>query len=551
MLVVMIVVGSETSIRPPAMASPQQRGAVDLSRTCIQAVAVTLYLALLCALKPFVHSRLRRWKLWVTASNQGTTLLLILTRLLAEQARATRGGRVATVVVMEEEWAGGDVRAGFNVSTASDSGGEGPFGVTEGAEGRPAIFTASLVFMYISTGCCLLQFVVLGGSFLWSLFEGAKVEQVIIVAEVQEQEARAEASRRGELHPFEGRRQSNDDTEDEDARNNVELVMMSNPCRGSVDLSRSSRGGSSAIAPESSSESKGGDRNADVGSLSFATKPMSRLSTRRSTKHSNSEGAMRPVSMGDGGEAAAAAGAAGAVGAAEATEWAAHEAKVERHRAEAAEAAEAAQVALEEEERRKAAWAVYEADAERHRVEAEEWAAYEAEEERHKAEWAAHEAEVERHRAEAAEAARVALEEEERRKAEWVAHKAEVERRRAEAEARAASEAQEPQGGNPDDNDNLATARSRLRSVLMEKSNDDGGKGGEASMYEGLVSDTRGDWVEVCDDDGAILGESLTGKTVYFNKTTFETRLTKPPGWVRMQAREISKSTRRSTTFTK
>ena len=550
MLVVMIVVGSETSIRPPAMASPQQRGAVDLSRTCIQAVAVTLYLALLCALKPFVHSRLRRWKLWVTASNQGTTLLLILTRLLAEQARATRGGRVAAVVVMEEEWAGG-VRAGFNESTASDSGGEGPFGVTEGAEGRPAIFTASLVFMYISTGCCLLQFVVLGGSFLWSLFEGAKVEQVIIVAEVQEQEARAEASRRGELHPFEGRRQSNDDTEDEDARNNVELVMMSNPCRGSVDLSRSSRGGSSAIAPESSSESKGGDRNADVGSLSFATKPMSRLSKRRSTKHSNSEGAMRPVSMGDGGEAAAAAGAAGAVGAAEATEWAAHEAKVERHRAEAAEAAEAAQVALEEEERRKAAWAVYEADAERHRVEAEEWAAYEAEEERHKAEWAAHEAEVERHRAEAAEAARVALEEEERRKAEWVAHKAEVERRRAEAEARAASEAQEPQGGNPDDNDNLATARSRLRSVLMEKSNDDGGKGGEASMYEGLVSDTRGDWVEVCDDDGAILGESLTGKTVYFNKTTFETRLTKPPGWVRMQAREISKSTRRSTTFTK
>ena len=88
---------------------------------------------------------------------------------------------------------------------------------------------------------------------------------------------------------------------------------------------------------------------------------------------------------------------------------------------------------------------------------------------------------------------------------------------------------------------------------MMDKSNDDdGAKGsGPLSVFGGLISDTRGDWVEVCDDDGAILGESLTGKTVYFNKTTFETRLTKPPGWVRMQAREISKSTRRSTTFTK
>ena len=106
MIVIMTVVGSETFIRPQLRSSPEQRGWVDLSRTCIQATAVTLYLALLCGLKPYVNSRLRRWKLWVTACNQGTTLLLILTRLLAEQARAT---------------------------------------TTE----SPAIFTASLVFMYV------------------------------------------------------------------------------------------------------------------------------------------------------------------------------------------------------------------------------------------------------------------------------------------------------------------------------------------------------------------------------------------------------------------
>jgi hypothetical protein len=112
MMVIMTVVGSETFIRPQLRSSPEQRGWVDLSRTCIQATAVTLYLALLCGFKPYVNSRLRRWKLWVTACNQGATLLLILTRLLAEQARAT---------------------------------------TTE----NPAIFTASLVFMYVQR--CVVQ----------------------------------------------------------------------------------------------------------------------------------------------------------------------------------------------------------------------------------------------------------------------------------------------------------------------------------------------------------------------------------------------------------
>ena len=71
----------------------------------------------------YVRSRLRRWKMWVTTFNQGTSLLLILTRLLAEQARAS-------------DDTGGGVD-GFNNGTST-------------TEERPAIFDASLAFMYVA-----------------------------------------------------------------------------------------------------------------------------------------------------------------------------------------------------------------------------------------------------------------------------------------------------------------------------------------------------------------------------------------------------------------
>ena len=64
-----------------------------------------------------------------------------------------------------------------------------------------------------------------------------------------------------------------------------------------------------------------------------------------------------------------------------------------------------------------------------------------------------------------------------------------------------------------------------------------GGEDGEGwKRWESLMVSTRGDWAEVLDDDGSLLGEAYKGVLVYFHKVTFETRLTKPPGWVRMQA---------------
>jgi hypothetical protein len=78
--------------------------------------------------------------MWVTAFNQGTALLLILTRLLAEQARAHQEDtvRLATDANKRE---------------------------------KPAVVNAALAFMYISTACCMLQFVVLFGECHAVVFE--------------------------------------------------------------------------------------------------------------------------------------------------------------------------------------------------------------------------------------------------------------------------------------------------------------------------------------------------------------------------------------------
>lgn len=182
MVVILTIVGAETSIRPRAKALAKEIGETDLSRTLLQAAAVATYLGLLCAARPYVNSRLRRWKLWVTASNQATTLLLILTRLLAEQARASTTS-MDTVDV-------GYPSTTTAATTANASSSSSP---PSSATMRPPIFTASLAFMYISTCFCILQFAVLIWSFLWSLFEGAKVEQVIIAKEIRKKKARVEA----------------------------------------------------------------------------------------------------------------------------------------------------------------------------------------------------------------------------------------------------------------------------------------------------------------------------------------------------------------------
>ena len=86
-----------------------------------------------------------------------------------------------------------------------------------------------------------------------------------------------------------------------------------------------------------------------------------------------------------------------------------------------------------------------------------------------------------------------------------------------------------------EDMDCLAAARSRLQRVMQDQ--DTCGKG----EHQSLVNDTRGDWAELCDDDGSVLGEQLRGQAVYFNKVTEETRISKPPGWVLLQAKALDR----------
>ena len=89
-------------IPPGPKDTPEEKGRVDLSRSMIQALAVATYLILLCTVRPYVHSKLRRWKLWVTAANQGTALLLLLARMLAEQAAAQPPAALASCVAIHD-----------------------------------------------------------------------------------------------------------------------------------------------------------------------------------------------------------------------------------------------------------------------------------------------------------------------------------------------------------------------------------------------------------------------------------------------------------------
>ena len=68
-----------------------------------------------------------------------------------------------------------------------------------------------------------------------------------------------------------------------------------------------------------------------------------------------------------------------------------------------------------------------------------------------------------------------------------------------------------------EEEDELATAKSRLRKMIKESSDcgADGTDTGISAAMKDLVSDSRGDWVEVLDADGNVLGMQLKGTTVY------------------------------------
>jgi hypothetical protein len=70
--------------------------------------------------------------------------------------------------------------------------------------------------------------------------------------------------------------------------------------------------------------------------------------------------------------------------------------------------------------------------------------------------------------------------------------------------------------------DEVADVRARLRSVMEGR---DGAKGGEDdelnAAWDHLMVSRRGDWVEILDSDGSLLGEAHRGVLVYFNKLTY------------------------------
>ena len=89
-----------------------------------------------------------------------------------------------------------------------------------------------------------------------------------------------------------------------------------------------------------------------------------------------------------------------------------------------------------------------------------------------------------------------------------------------------------------DDKDAMASIRANLRKVLEGEGTADWEGSAAYAAFRRLVGDRVGDWAEVNDTDGSVLGEALIGKTVYWNTATSDVLFTKPAGWVRMQTKE-------------
>ena len=64
----------------------------DLARSLIQTAVVFVYLVVIISLRPYVTSRARFWKFYVSTFNKGTTFLIVVARLVAEQARGYASG---------------------------------------------------------------------------------------------------------------------------------------------------------------------------------------------------------------------------------------------------------------------------------------------------------------------------------------------------------------------------------------------------------------------------------------------------------------------------
>ena len=428
---------------------------MDLRRSLLQGSTVLIYLTLMCTFRPYVASRTRRWKLYVTFFNKMTILVVICSRLVAEQARAQRG---------REE--GGEVTG----SSSTD------------------LFWASLVLLELSCVMCMLQFVVLFIMFMWSLFEGAKEEQREVV--------RIEKVRAAEI---EMAQTTGTDAPEKEGGGRLKSVASEtvNPMRTPKGFLGSTVGQKSAFF-DNFDDLEDLESSGKVGPtsdhLDYFKAPMSAVTPRHKVV---------PVEDEEEG------GAGG----------------------EGKEEGDGGEEGNEGEGEEEDPWStIYDEESGRwyhHNAVTGETVWMEGvEEEEH----------VEEDHVE-----------EEGVDAGWEGEGGE--------EKEEAGDGDEEDWGGEEDtfavpediydgtpaspSDEVSDVRARLRSVMLEggEGHEGGGEDGEGwKRWESLMVSTRGDWAEVLDDDGSLLGEAYKGVLVYFHKVTFETRLTKPPGWVRMQA---------------
>ena len=142
----LVLVSTHISMQALPSSTDRERSSTDLSRSCVQTGVVVVYLVAIIACRPYVSSRARFWKWYVSTFNKITTLLIVVARLVAEQAR------------------------GYDAAHSLDSRSE-----------ARNILRAGLVLMVVSCVACAGQFLVLVVMFVWSLTEAAKKEQVEIV----------------------------------------------------------------------------------------------------------------------------------------------------------------------------------------------------------------------------------------------------------------------------------------------------------------------------------------------------------------------------------
>jgi hypothetical protein len=342
----------------------------------------------------------------------------------------------------------------------------------------------SLLSRYISTVFVLLQFVVLSYSFLWSLREGAIKEQVVIVEKLQ-------AAERQERHDA----QNNDAAQNNDSEDRIvaqdngssfmfeagEIQMMVNPLRA-----RSSCG-SAVVAPSKETDDTDDwatHLDEDSGQNYFEH----RLSGR--------------------------------------VVWALPGDEEDKDEGTGEVEVEVEDVAVEVvEEPQQEEWTTHMDENSGRRYSVNNWTGETV--------WIDADVTEEEEEAEKVE---------EPQQEEWTTHMDESSGRRYSInnwtgetvwiDAEVAEEEEENDVGD------LATAKSRLRRVMKQST--DGTSSSIDAAFLALVSDTRGDWVEVCDMEGSVLGAQLRGCTVYYNRETYETRLTKPPGWVLLQVAALT-----------